>query len=125
MNKNEVIEKLQYFRERINGEVFQAYAERGSSFGRERFSAWRRQFTKFLDENLPRESSKLDAKLHHIMLCRGSGESDVEVFWRRDGNPSVSFIDSLIIDIQSAEARRVNAAHKPRLSFPLISMRNP
>ncbi len=77
MNKNEVVETLQRFKDR--------------------------QFAKFLDESLPGESFKLDAKLHHIMLVRGRSESDVQVFWRQDGEPSVSFIDSLIIDVQNDE----------------------
>jgi predicted nucleotide-binding protein len=103
MNEDEVIERLIQFRERLNNEVVQAYTQRGSSFGRERFSAWRRQFTKFLDEHLPGESSKLDAKLHHFAFYRGRSESDAQVFWREDGEPSVSFIDSLIIDIKNDE----------------------
>lgn len=103
MQKAEVIAKLQQFADRLKVEVINAFAERGSEFGNERFSAWRRQLSKFLDEALPGESSKLDSKLEHFVFSMGSGESDVDVFWRMDGKPSLAFLDSLIIDVKNDE----------------------
>ena len=79
MDKNEVIESLQKFKDRLTGEVVQAYSQRGSSFGHERFSVWRRQLTKYLDEALPGESSKLDTKLQRMAFYRGRSETDAQV----------------------------------------------
>lgn len=103
MNKIEVLEKLQNFRVRLESDVVTAYSQRGSSFGRERFSAWKTQFSKFLDQNLPGTSSKLNAKLHKSVMMIGRGESDVGVFIREDGEPCLAFIDSLKIDIENDE----------------------
>jgi hypothetical protein len=103
MNKVEVLEKLQSFRDRLESDVVPAYAQRGSSFGRERFSAWKTQFSKFLDQNLPGTSSKLNAKLQRSVYMIGRGESDVSVFMREDGESCLAFIDSLIIDVKNDE----------------------
>ena len=103
MSKDEIIEKLQLYKHRLEGEVVKAYSSRGSSFARERFSAWRREITKFLDNTLPGQSSKLDAKFHHAVLVSHRGEPEVKAFWRRDGEPAVSFIESLIIDLKNDE----------------------
>lgn len=103
MNKIEVLEKLQSFRDRLKNDVIQAYAQRGSSFGRERFSAWKTQFSKFLDQQLPGTSSKLNAKLHKSVFTIGRDESDVSVFMREDGEACFAFIDSLKIDVQNDE----------------------
>lgn len=103
MNRDEVIQKLEQFKSRLVKEVAEAYETRGSSFGNERFAAWRRQLTKFLDENLPGESSKLDQRLRHMFISRGRSESDFDVFWRRDGEPSEAYLDSLILDVRNDE----------------------
>jgi predicted nucleotide-binding protein len=103
MNKKEVIASLQGFRDRLQADVMAAYGARGSSFGRERFATWRRQFTKYLDENLPGASAKLDAKLHKFGFVVGRGESDLGVFMREDGEPCFAFIDSLKIDVTNNE----------------------
>lgn len=123
MNKTEVLEKLQGFRDRLQSDVVTAYAQRGSSFGRERFSAWINQFSKFLDQNLPDTSSKLNAKLQKSVFFIGRGESDVSVFLREDGESCFSFIDSLRIDIENdefdlsppSEAIQASIACKPSL----------
>jgi len=103
MNKTEVLEKLQEFRDRLQSDVVTAYSQRGSSFGRERFSAWRNQFSKFLDQILPGTSSKLNAKLQRSVFFVGRGESDVSVFLRDDGESCLAFIDSLRLDIENDE----------------------
>ena len=103
MSKDEIIEKFQLYKHRLEGEVVKAYSSRGSSFARERFSAWRREITKFLDNTLPGQSSKLNAKFHHMVFSRARDESDVQVFWREDGEPAVSFIESLILDLKNDE----------------------
>jgi hypothetical protein len=104
MNKAEVLEKLESFRDRLENDVIPAYAGRGSSFGTERFSAWWTLFSKFLDANLPGTTAKLDAKLHvQGMLIRARGESDVSIFKRRSGEKCFAFVDSLRIDVGNDE----------------------
>lgn len=103
MEKKEIIDELKSFKERLKGEVLSAYEQRGSSFGRDRFSAWRRKFTQFLNDNLPGEVSTLNSKLHHIAYVVSRGETDVQRFWREDGETMDSYIDSLIIDVENNE----------------------
>jgi predicted nucleotide-binding protein len=103
LQKEEIVDTLQSYRDRLTGEVLQAYATRGSTYGNERFAAWRRKFSKFLDDNLPGESSRLSSKLHHLVYSIHVGESDAQRFWRTDGEIVASFIDSLIVDIQAGE----------------------
>ena len=103
MQKDDVISELEQFKARLAGEVANAYAERGSSFGQERFDAWRRKITAFLSEHLPSKVTPLNEKLTHFGSSRGYDESDLEVFSREDGEPMVSFIDSLILDVRNDE----------------------
>lgn len=103
MNTKEIIEELERFKKRLAGEVLDAYNARDSSFGNERFSAWKKRFAKFLDENLPGESVKINEKLTHTAFAVRSSESDADFFWRVYGNDAASFIDSLIIDIRNGE----------------------
>lgn len=65
------MDRLQNFKQRLNADVVQAYANRGSDFGGERFAAWRRQFSKFLKENLPGTNGQLDIKLNYTAYYRG------------------------------------------------------
>lgn len=103
MNKKEMLEGLELFRERLLGEVVGAYEQRGSSFGNDRFNAWRRKFTQFLNENLPGEVTTLDSKLSHFAFVVHRGESDAQRFWREDGETMLAYIDSLKIDIENDE----------------------
>lgn len=103
MNKEEVLSGLENFKISLLNEVLQAYQTRGSHYGNERFRAWRNKFTKFLDLCLPNESSRLNTKLHHMIFMVGGDESEAQRFWREDGEVCESFIDSLIIDLQSDE----------------------
>lgn len=103
MNKTEIITKLKVFRDRLNNEVLQAFVKRGSSFGKQRFASWRKQFTKFLDLSLPGESDNINSKLNHTGFVVIRGESIDKRFWREDGSVAEAFIDSLIIDIENDE----------------------
>lgn len=103
MNKKEVIEQLEAFKHRLVNDVLAAYRNRGSEYGNERFSSWRRQITKFLDQHLPGASSTLDSKLLRTAFYSDWSESDADVFIREDGAPSEAFIDSLILDIRNNE----------------------
>jgi predicted nucleotide-binding protein len=103
MNKQEVIEGLNSFRERLLGEVVSAYEQRGAAFGNDRFSTWRRKFTQFLNEHLPGEVSTLNSRLSHFGVVVLRGETDVRRFWREDGETMLSYIDSLILDVENDE----------------------
>jgi predicted nucleotide-binding protein len=103
MNKVEVTKSLNDFRTRLMQEVLSAYQQRGESYGRERFDKWKSRFSKFLDAALPGESSNLDKKLEQSVFYRGRSESDADVFWREDGEPSLAFVDSLLIDVENDE----------------------
>jgi predicted nucleotide-binding protein len=103
MDKQQALDQLDKFKDRLVTDVASAYSQRGSDFGRERFAAWRRQIDKFLDENLPGARSMLDRKLHHSVFFLGGSESDYDVFMREDGEPSLAFIDSLCLDIRNDE----------------------
>ena len=101
MEKQEVINNLNHFKDRLNGEVLQAFHSRGREFGKERFNAWRRKFTQFLDETLPSETSTLNAKLTHFAYSVRMGENEAQRFWREDGENMNAYIDSLIIDVEN------------------------
>lgn len=103
MSHDSIIETLRGFQQRLRSEVLSAFQQKGSSFGNDRFRSWRRQFSKFLDKNLPHESAVLDGKLTHIAFVIHRGESDADRFWREDGESMDSYIESLIIDIESGE----------------------
>jgi predicted nucleotide-binding protein len=83
--------------------VVQAYSTRGRDFGRERFAAWRRQVSKFLEETLPGEVTKLNSRLQHSSYWRGRSETDLDVFIRMEGQPALAFLESLIVDVQNDE----------------------
>lgn len=103
MDKNSVIESLNLFKERLTGEVLQAFESRGNEFGQERFKTWRRKFSQFLDDNLPGEASVLNAKLTHYAFAINRFETDTQRFWKRDGANMLAYIDSLIIDVENDE----------------------
>lgn len=104
MDKQQTLSQLEGFKYRLTTDVANAYAERGADFGRERFAAWRRQIYNFLDENLPGARAMLDERLNNgSFRIRRSSESDFDVFMRRNGKPSIAFIDSLCLDIQNDE----------------------
>jgi predicted nucleotide-binding protein len=103
MNKEEAVAVLKNFKERLNGEVINAYGERGSAFGQERFNAWRRKLTSFLSDNIPSQVSILNERLTHYALSINRYDSDLQRFWKRDGEAMDSYIDSLILDIQNDE----------------------
>lgn len=104
MDKISIIKSITSFKERLTGEVVEAYQSRGRAYGRDRFSSWRRKFSQCLDQILPGESSRLNAKLNHSVYFRKRpGENEAQYFWRQDGETVSSYIDSLILDIQNDE----------------------
>jgi predicted nucleotide-binding protein len=103
VEKQESLTTLDGFGERLTGEVLEAFRTRGSSYGRERFDAWKRRLVKFLDQNFPGQSRILNAKLTHYALSVHYGESEEQRFWRQDGEIALSYIDSLKVDIEHGE----------------------
>jgi len=101
MDNAQIIEQLEKYKASLLEDVVDAYAERGTRFGRERLSSWKNGFNRFLDEHLKGESDNLSRKLHKIILVVKRSESDLDTFWREDGEIIISFIDSLVIDIKS------------------------
>ncbi|MDR6106628.1 hypothetical protein QE365_001902 [Acinetobacter baylyi] len=101
MGKQELIDELLKFKKRLDDDVYQAYANKGSEFGGERFSAWERAMYNFLEKNLPSYKKKLYSKLNPPVLIGFSNQ--IQQFHHDEYNPSVSFIDSLILDIENNE----------------------
>lgn len=108
MNKDAVISKLIQFRERLLNEVVVSFEKRGSAFGRERFNKWTDVVSNYLDEVLPGEANQLQKKLIHFGFVSIGGETDAQEFWRTDGENMLSYIDSLIIDLQNDEYKMQN-----------------
>lgn len=104
MDTKELLEKINAYKKRLTDEVYEAYSDRGRDFGDERFSSWRKKISKFFDENLPGETSRLNQKLFYLARpIRGAFEGDDEYFWRTEGNKVYSYLDSLILDINNDE----------------------
>ncbi len=113
MDRTLVIESITSFKKRLTGEVGDAFENRGQDYGRERFNTWRRKLGQYLDDSLPGESSRLNAKLHHsVYSTRKNRESDVQYFWRQDGEKVLSYLDSLILDIENDEYEVVKVKKK-------------
>jgi len=121
MKKQETLEGLNSFRERLRGEVINAYEQRGGKFGNDRFSTWRRRFTQFLNDHLPGEVSTLNSKLSHFIYSVHPGETDAQRFWREDGETMVSYIDSLIIDIENDEYDFSESENESPSQIPLYT----
>jgi predicted nucleotide-binding protein len=119
MNKQKVIDSLNLFKERLTGEVVEAFQNRGRDFGKERFNTWRRKFSQLLDDCLPGETSVLNAKLTHYAFSVRRGESDAGRFWREDGETMLAYIDSLILDVENDEYdfRETETAENPVLEL--------
>jgi predicted nucleotide-binding protein len=103
MNKEQVLNGLNSFRKRLIEEIVNDYETRGSSYGDDRFNTWRRKLSSFLDDNLPGESSRLNAKLTPFGIVFSQNESDAEYFWKDKGDKICSYIDSLILDVKQDE----------------------
>ena len=116
MKKQEVIDGLTALRERLLGEVLNAYKQRGGSFGRDRFNTWRKKLTQFLNDHMHGEVATLDSKLSHVAFVAYGGESDAQQFWREDGESMVSYLDSLILDVENDEFDFHESGDEPKQS---------
>jgi len=101
MDKEQLIEELLKFKKRLETDVYVAYASNGRAYGGERFKAWERAIYKFLDKYLPSHKKKLYVKLNPSVLV--GFHDPIQQFRHDEYDPSVSFIDSLIMDIQNDE----------------------
>jgi len=107
MKKQEIIDGLTSLLERLNSEVLQAYKEKGYSYGSERYKKWQNLVIKYLDDNLPGESSRFKEKLKFLGRVGVGGESDEQSFWRNDGNRVEAYINSLLLDVQNDEYEEI------------------
>lgn len=103
MNVEEIdlIQRLNDFKKRLSDDVMEAYQQKGREFGRERFESWERAIKKFLKENFPSYVNKLHAKLNTGIYI--GYVDDMKQFIEDEYKPSISFIDSLIMDINNDE----------------------
>lgn len=101
MDKQQLIDELLKLKERLNDDVYAAYVNNGTAFGRERFKAWERAIYKFLDKNLPSYKKELHSKLNSSIII--GFHNPMKQFHHDEYDPSVSFIDSLLLDIQNNE----------------------
>jgi hypothetical protein len=104
MSKEEIIEDLEVYKTRLTGEVLEAYENRGSVFGSNRFSSWRKKLSQFLNDKMNGEETRFNQALFmRSSYIRGSQESDGDYFWKNQGDKAFSYVDSLILDIGNDE----------------------
>ncbi|ENL8543844.1 nucleotide-binding protein [Serratia marcescens] len=104
VESEQIIEELKKFNDRLENEVAPAYDDRGTEFGEQRFSAFKRSFSKFIKEKIPSEISNCnDALSQHIYSMRVRYMPESQYFWKDNGKRISSYIDSLIIDITNGE----------------------
>lgn len=105
MNKQEIINELTKFRERLVDEVVvAAYQKRNKEFGEQRFSAWQRALNQYFKKQLPRAIKNYNQLFSPYEIYQTRyGESDADYFIRTTGVKVDSFLDSLILDIQNDE----------------------
>lgn len=102
MNKQEIIEKLEEFKDKLSSEVAQAYEDRGSVFGKQRFISWRKRLYAFFNQNLPRSIKDYNDLFSPYEIFQPNyGESAIDFFIRTKGHIIFSFLESLILDIQN------------------------
>jgi predicted nucleotide-binding protein len=101
--KIQILKNLELYKEKLYIDVVEAYDEKGSSFGQERFNSWKNRFSAFLDEYLPGEKQRLNSKFHRMIYGVNHSHTPAQHFWRYDGSDSEAFIDSLITDITNDE----------------------
>jgi predicted nucleotide-binding protein len=104
MDKQEIIDELEKFKQRLFDNVAQAFEERGSEYGNQRFIAWQRALNAFFKINLPRSIKDYNALFSIYDTSRPNyGEPAVDYFVRTKGHKIFSFLDSLILDVQNDE----------------------
>ena len=124
MDKQEIIEKLVVYKDKLQSDVSMAFYEKGRDYGYERVGAWFNKTSSFLAEHMPSEVNKLDRIGKDCMTVRcGQIESDYDYFRRVYFNRLDAFLESLTLDIQNdeydfapntMEVEKVEAVDKPK-----------
>lgn len=105
MEKQEIIEKLVEFKGRLIEDVYQAYSRNTSDYGHERYNAWKKSVTKFLNQYIPNEVQRFNEKVNptYGVFLRRNGMSYHDFFWKTDGSAMNAYLESLILDIENDE----------------------
>lgn len=106
MNKEDVLVKLNEFKELLRSDVLAAYEKEknNSDDGEDRFFVWKREFCEFLKLTLSKELSRFEFKMDKAKSTYDyMSESYAEQFLRKYGEPCESFIDLLITNVQNDE----------------------
>lgn len=105
MEKQEIIDSLEKLQHRLHEDVYQAYARETSDYGRERYDAWKKSVTKFLNQYIPNEIQYFNEKANPVfgVLPRRNGMPHHEFFWKTDGSSMNAYLESLILDIKNDE----------------------
>lgn len=114
MKKQEVIKNLEKFREKFITDVVEAYKNKGSEYGAERYSSWRKKFVKFLNNNISGESKRFEENTTNLFMSSKWRETEYEKFMRLKANKVLSFIDSLKKDIEEDEWEFENVLNKAK-----------
>lgn len=104
MNKQEIIEKLEEYKQQISLEVFNAYDEKGINFGDSRFQAWKNRVNKFYqNNNMKNEIDRFHALIQIFGVFPRSTGNDGDDFMLTNGKKHIDYLDSLILDITNDE----------------------
>ncbi len=99
MEYEEVINGLNNLKKDLIESVLASYEERGLDFGNERYASWCKKVSRFLDDNLAYENERFGYKKSFIIFA-GRFESSGQSFWKQGGERVLSYIDSLVLDLE-------------------------
>ena len=99
MKTEEVILGIKSLKDDLVENVAVAYEDRGMEFGNERYYSWRKKVEKFLNESLPFENQIFKHK-KSLIIFSGRWQTPLQSFWTQDGERVLSYLDSLILDIE-------------------------
>jgi predicted nucleotide-binding protein len=104
MDKQEIINGLESLTNRLVVDVTEAFKERGSVYGQQRFIAWRKQLYAYFKQHLQRSIKDYNNLFSIYEIYQPNyGESAVDFFIRSEGHSIFSFLESLKLDIQNDE----------------------
>ena len=104
MDKQEIIDGLEALKLRLIVDVTEAFKERGSVYGQQRFVAWRKQLYAYFKQHLQRSIKDYNNLFSIYEIYQPNyGESAVDFFIRSEGHAIFSFLESLKLDIQNDE----------------------
>ncbi|MCU8059377.1 nucleotide-binding protein [Shewanella sp. SM55] len=105
MEKQEIIEKLVELKNRLIEDVYQAYEQQSSSYGRPRFESWQKIVIKFFTQHMPNEVQHFNEKANptYVVFPRKNGMTDAGYFWKVTGQRMDAYMGNLITDITNDE----------------------